>query len=76
MSKSIVDKFRRIPLAKLVQAGARITHPSVLRILVEDGVGRQDRAGSSRRHLDATIDWLRHAQDRAGGAGVSAGFSF
>jgi uncharacterized protein YyaL (SSP411 family) len=45
--------------------------------LIEDGIGWQESgAGSSRRHLDATINWLCQAQDIAGGAGVSAGFSF
>ncbi len=51
-------------------------HPSLMWVLIQDRLGRQGKAESSREHLDAAIKWLCYAQDHTGGDGVSAGFSF
>jgi hypothetical protein len=50
-------------------------HPSLLNLVLRDCVrwGRKPRP--TQRHLEATMAWLREAHDRAGGGGVSGGYS-
>lgn len=71
-----LKKFRELPLSKVIGASFRFAHPSLLRVLIQDRVGRLGKIGESRRSLDATIKWLCHAQDVCGSGGVSAGYSF
>ena len=66
----------KTPLSGLFRAGLRVAHPSLLRVLIQDRLGRPSRTENSRAHLDATIIWICRAQDVCGGRGVSAGFSF
>jgi uncharacterized protein YyaL (SSP411 family) len=66
----------KTPLGTLIRAGLRVAHPSLMRVLIEDLLGRPSRTENSRRHLDAAIAWMCHAQDVCGGRGVSAGFAF
>src|SRR6266849_4149796 len=73
----LVEKVKQLPLSRLARAAIRTLHPSMLGLLAEDWRAglRHPRPGDSRRHLDATMDWLCRAQNHAGGAGVSAGYS-
>lgn len=64
------------PFGKLIRAGLRVAHPSLLRVLIQDLLRRPSQTENSRAHLDGTIAWMCHAQDVCGGRGVSAGFSF
>ena len=64
------------PLGKLIGAGLRVAHPSLLRVLIQDWLGRPSQTENSRVHLDGAIAWICHAQDVCGGRGVSAGYSF
>jgi uncharacterized protein YyaL (SSP411 family) len=60
----------------LARINLRKANPWLLRISLEDYFGAQGATESSRKHLDATMQWLCCAQDRCGGHGVSAGYSF
>ncbi len=73
--QSTLETLRRLPLSTLARAGARLLHPSIVGLLIRDRLDLRSRAGSSRRHLDATIQWICRAHDQCGGKGVSLGFS-
>lgn len=60
----------------LARIGIRKANPWLAHISLQDRLGKSADAGPSRKHLDATIKWLCRAQDRCGGYGVSAGYSF
>ncbi len=69
--------LRMIRIVKnLARLGIRKANPWLLRISIEDRLGGSAGVESSRKHLDAAIEWLCRAQDRCGGYGVSAGYSF
>jgi uncharacterized protein YyaL (SSP411 family) len=80
VTKKSHGKFSLSRFARIGRNLARINIPKVnpwlLQISIQDHFGSRKTAGSSREHLDATIKWLCRAQDRCGGFGVSAGFSF
>ncbi|MGE0131175.1 MAG: hypothetical protein AB7U82_24105 [Blastocatellales bacterium] len=74
---------RRLSLSRLARvgknlarAGIRKANPWLVHISLQDRLGNLANVKSSREHLDATIKWLCRAQDRYGGFGVSAGYSF
>ncbi|MGH9939666.1 MAG: prenyltransferase/squalene oxidase repeat-containing protein, partial [Blastocatellia bacterium] len=48
----------------------------MLRVLIQDRVGRMGKPCQSRESLEAAINWLCRAQDVCGCGGVSAGYSF
>jgi hypothetical protein len=73
--KQISDKIQSVGLGKLARAGLRVAHPSLATMLLGDKFGRLSRVGSSEEHLEATMNWLRVAHDKCGGAGVSAGYA-
>ncbi|MGH9934899.1 MAG: prenyltransferase/squalene oxidase repeat-containing protein, partial [Blastocatellia bacterium] len=60
----------------LARIGIRKANPWLVQISLQDRLGNPAGVKSSRRSLDATIKWLCRAQDRCGGYGVSAGYSF
>jgi len=60
----------------LARIGIRKANPWFVQISLQDRLGNPAGVKSSRRHLDTTIKWLCRAQDRCGGYGVSAGYSF
>ena len=64
------------PLSKVIGAGMRVTHPSLMRVLIKDLLGRTSQTKNSRAHLDGAIAWISRAQDACGGRGVSAGVRF
>ena len=73
----------KISLSRFARIGknlARIHLPKInpwlLKISLQDHFGARKAPASSRQHLDATMQWLCRAQDRCGGLGVSAGYSF
>ena len=59
------------PLGKVIGAGLRVAHPSLVRVLIEDLVGRPSRTSNSPAHLDGAMAWMCRAQDACGGRGVS-----
>jgi len=71
-----LKKIRELSFSKALHAGLRITHPSLLRVLMQDRAGRMGKPCQSRQSLEAAIGWLCRAQDVCGGGGVSAGYSF
>jgi hypothetical protein len=75
MMGTMKEKIQSLPTAKLARAGLRLLHPSLAAVLARDWLGWRRRPKDSRRHLDAAIQWICRAQDRSGGAGVSAGYS-
>jgi uncharacterized protein YyaL (SSP411 family) len=73
----------KISLSRIARVGrnlARINfrkaNPWLLQISLQDHFGPRTSDEPSRKHLDATMRWLCRAQDRCGGDGVSAGYSF
>lgn len=50
-------------------------HPSIIGLLIRDRLDWRSNPDTSRRHLDATIQWICRAHDQCGGQGVSLGFS-
>jgi hypothetical protein len=75
MKETVKEKIQSLPAAKLARAGLRLLHPALVTTLARDWFDWRRRPKDSRRHLDATIQWICRAQDRCGGAGVSAGYS-
>ena len=75
MEGSFQNKVKQVPFSKLVCAGARIAHPSLLLVLGRDYFGWQRPPRDSSHHMDATMKWLFRAQDVTGCGGVSAGYS-
>lgn len=71
-----LKKTRELSFSKAIHAGLRITHPSLLRVLIQDRAGWMGGPGQSRQSLKAAIGWICRAQDVCGGRGVSAGYSF
>jgi hypothetical protein len=71
-----LKKIRELPFSTALRAGLRVTHPSLLSVLIQDRLGLMRKPGQSRLNLDAAIKWLCRAQDVCGGGGVSAGYSF
>src|SRR5262245_31512247 len=69
------EKIQSLPTAKLGRAGLRLLHPSLAAVLARDWLDWRRRPLDSSRHLTAAIKWICGAQDRGGGAGVSAGYS-
>lgn len=66
----------RVPGRRLsVRDLLRPVHPSIARTLMEGSRKGVDSCGSSRDHLDATMQWLCTAQDHGAGSGVSAAYS-
>lgn len=70
-----LKKIRELPFSVALRAGLRITHPSLLSVLIQDRLGLMGKPDQSRLNLDAAIRWLCRAQDVCGGGGVSAGYS-
>lgn len=70
-----LKKIRALSFSKAICAGLRVTHPSLLRVLIQDRVGRMEKPCQSRQGLEAAIKWLCRAQDVSGCGGVSAGYS-
>jgi uncharacterized protein YyaL (SSP411 family) len=60
----------------LARIGIRKANPWSVHISLRDRLGKLAGVEPSRIHLDAIIKWLCRAQDRCGGYGVSAGYSF
>jgi uncharacterized protein YyaL (SSP411 family) len=50
-------------------------NPWFMKVSIQDRLGRPGHTESTRRHLDAAIEWLCRAQDLCDGRGVSAGYS-
>lgn len=70
-----LSKFARVG-KNLARVGIRKANPWLLQISIQDRLGNPGNVNTSREHLDAAIKWLSRAQDRCGGCGVSAGYSF
>lgn len=62
-------------IVKILKGMVGLCWPTHLCVVTQDYLGFASRAGDKRKYLDATMDWLAHAQDRGGGSGVSAGYS-
>jgi hypothetical protein len=73
MNLWLKDKLRRNSLSRLIGAGGRLLHPSLLAVLGRDLLGLSAAPKDSARHLDAAMAWLCRAQDHGVGGGVSAG---
>ena len=59
------------PLGKVIGAGLRVAHPSLMRVLIQDLLERPSQTKNSRAHLDGAIAWMCRAQDVCGGLDLS-----
>src|SRR5438552_8027313 len=73
--QSMFERLRRLPLSTLAQASTRLLHPSIVGLMIRDRLDLRSKPDSSRRHLEAAIQWICRAHDQCGGKGVSLGFS-
>ena len=71
----MLEKLSGIPVGRLSRACVRLAHPTLANLVVRDRLGLRCKPRTSKQHLDSTMLWLCRAQDRAGGRGVSSGYS-
>lgn len=71
----MAEKLSNIPVGRLALACVRLAHPTLGNLVIRDRLGLRSKPRATRQHLDSTMMWLCRAQDRAGGRGVSSGYS-
>ena len=71
----MLAKLKSVPAKRLTSAAFRNAQPSHLGLWSRDLSGVERKPGSSKAHLEATMNWLRNAHEACGNRGVSGGYS-